>query len=67
MVIFKDNHNVLNIYFKYDHFIKNTVKDGQGKLPINYVVNADVKRLLLKSSPPLIKAGLTDSFSRFVH
>ena len=43
------------------------VKDGHGKIPINYVKQADIKRLLLKSSAPLVKAGLTDSFSRFVN
>jgi hypothetical protein len=43
------------------------VKDGDGKLAIQYVMNAKVKKLLLKSSPPLIKAGVTDSFSRFTN
>lgn len=42
------------------------VRDANGKLPIQYVANAEVKRLLMKSSPPLVKAGITDSFARFV-
>ncbi len=42
------------------------IKDNQGKLPIHYVSNAQVKKLLMKSSPPLVKAGLTDTFSRFI-
>jgi ankyrin repeat protein len=42
------------------------VRDAQGKLPIQYVNNAEVKKLLMRSSPPLVKAGITDSFSRFV-
>lgn len=42
------------------------VRDSQGKLPIQYVSNAEVKKLLMKASPPLMKAGLTDSFARFV-
>lgn len=42
------------------------VKDSYGKLPIHYVQNANVKKLLMKSSPPLLKVGITDSFSRFV-
>jgi ankyrin repeat protein len=42
------------------------IKDNEGKLPIQYVTNASVKKLLMKSSPPLIKAGLTDTFSRFI-
>mmetsp|Transcript_33544 Transcript_33544/g.48666 ORF Transcript_33544/g.48666 Transcript_33544/m.48666 type:complete len:413 (+) Transcript_33544:12-1250(+) len=43
------------------------IQDSQGKLPISYANTADVKRLLMKASPPLIKAGLTDSFSRFAN
>jgi ankyrin repeat protein len=42
------------------------MKDSDGKLPIHYVSNAQVKKLLMKSSPPLVKAGLTDTFSRFI-
>lgn len=41
------------------------VKDNHGKVPIQYVNNAEVKKLLLKSSPPLVRAGITDTFSRF--
>ena len=41
-------------------------RDSEGKLPIHYVTSAAVKKLLMKSSPPLVKAGLTDTFSRFL-
>jgi hypothetical protein len=42
------------------------VKDNTGKLPIHYVRDANVKKLLMKSSPPLVKVGITDNFARFV-
>lgn len=43
------------------------VKDNQGKLAIHYSNTAAIKNLLMKASPPLIRAGLTDNFSRFVN
>lgn len=42
------------------------VKDNSGRLPVHYVTDLEVKRLLLKASEPLTKAGLTASFSRFI-
>jgi ankyrin repeat protein len=42
------------------------IKDSQGKLAIHYVNSAAVKKLLMKASPPLVKAGITDTFSRFL-
>lgn len=42
------------------------VKDNTGRLPVHYVNDLDVKRLLMKASAPLSRAGITDSFSRFV-
>lgn len=41
------------------------VKDSDGKLPVHYARTADIQRLLLKASPPLLKVGLKDSFSKF--
>lgn len=42
------------------------VKDNTGRQPVHYVTNPEVKKLLLKASAPLARAGITDSFSRFV-
>lgn len=42
------------------------VKDNTGRLPVHYVNDLEVKRLLMKASAPLSRAGITDSFSRFV-
>lgn len=42
------------------------VKDRYECIPIQYVTDdADVRRLLMKTSKPLARAGITDSFSRF--
>eukprot|EP01040_Poterioochromonas_malhamensis_P007878 gene7878-8517_t len=42
------------------------IRDSYGKLPIHYVNNAAIKKLLMKASPPLVKVGITDNFSRFL-
>lgn len=42
------------------------VKDNTGRLPVHYVNDQEVKRLLMRASAPLARAGITDSFSRFV-
>lgn len=41
------------------------VKDNTGRLPVHYCSDLRIKRLLMKTSNPLSKAGMTDSFSRF--
>jgi hypothetical protein len=42
------------------------IQDSYGKLAIHYVNNANIKKLLMKASPPLAKVGITDTFSRFL-
>lgn len=42
------------------------IRDSYGKLPIHYCNNAIIKKLLMKASPPLVKVGITDTFSRFI-
>jgi len=41
------------------------VKDNTGRLPVHYSNSSEVKKLLMKASAPMTKAGITDSFSRF--
>lgn len=42
------------------------IPDPQGKLPVHYANDRlDVRKLLMRASPPLARAGLTDTFSRF--
>jgi hypothetical protein len=42
------------------------VKDNTGRLPVHYVNDTEVRKLLMRASAPLARAGITDSFSRFV-
>jgi hypothetical protein len=42
------------------------VKDNTGRLPVHYVNDAEVRKLLMKASAPLARVGITDSFARFV-
>jgi hypothetical protein len=42
------------------------VKDNTGRLPVHYVNDPEVRKLLMRASAPLARAGITDSFSRFV-
>mmetsp|Transcript_60391 Transcript_60391/g.118842 ORF Transcript_60391/g.118842 Transcript_60391/m.118842 type:complete len:404 (+) Transcript_60391:47-1258(+) len=42
------------------------VKDNTGRLPVHYVNDTEVRKLLMKASAPLARAGITDSFARFV-
>jgi hypothetical protein len=42
------------------------VKDNTGRLPVHYVNDPEVRKLLMKASAPLARAGITDSFARFV-
>lgn len=42
------------------------IQDNQGKLPVHYATTSDIRTLLLKSAPPLLKAGITDNFAKYL-
>jgi hypothetical protein len=42
-----------------------TLQDGDDKLPVHYARSAEAKKMLLRATPQVEKAGIGSSFARF--